>query len=92
MSRPRSTGKLFPNCDLSVKTIRNKERNVASAQLMWPNGDTLAFPERVVKYSVKKGYTLSFTRGTNITSVPSHVDRKSSVVLKGLTLMQSGAD
>ena len=78
--------------DLSRKTIRGREKTVASAQLLLPNGDTISYPEKVVRYSATKGYSLSFKRGTNITANPTRLDKKSSVLLKNLTFMQQGGD
>lgn len=77
--------------DLSNKVIKNKERTVATAQLLLPNGDTISYRERIVRYSATRGYTLSFTRGTNITVVPNRTDRRSSIVIRGLTFVPDGA-
>ena len=74
--------------DISRKLIGTKERTVASAELVLPNGDTLEFPQRVVKYSATKGYNISFTRGTNVTVNPATIDKKSSINLKRLTFTQ----
>jgi len=78
--------------DISRKTIKNKERTVASAQLLLPNGDTIAYTERVVRYSATKGYLLSFKRGTNVTVSPARIDKKSSISIKNLTFVQQGDD
>jgi hypothetical protein len=75
--------------DISRKTIKGKEKTVASAQLLLPNGNTIAYPERVVKYNVKNGYTLAFKNGTNVTVNPNRIDRKSSVTIKKLTFCQT---
>ena len=48
--------------------------------------------ERVVKYSVTKGYSLLFKRGTNVTINRPKIDKKSSISSKGLTLVRQGAD
>jgi hypothetical protein len=77
--------------DLQKKTIQGKERTVASAQLTLPSGDTIVYPEKVVKYS-PKGYSLSFKGGTNTTVNPPKIDKKSSISIKGLTFVQQGAD
>jgi hypothetical protein len=74
--------------DLSRKVIKGKERTVASAQLVLPNGDTIAFPEKVVRYSATKGYSLSFKRGTNITANPTRMDKKSSISIQRLLFVQ----
>jgi hypothetical protein len=74
--------------DLASKVIKNRTRTVASAQLLLPNGDTISFPERVVRYSKTRGYTLAFRRGTNIT----RIDRRSSITIVGLTFVKQGSD
>jgi hypothetical protein len=61
----------------------------ATGQLLLPNGDTILYPERVVKYS-KKGYSITFKGGTNITIQPNKIDKKSKVVIKGMTLEEQG--
>jgi hypothetical protein len=78
--------------DLSRKLVGTKQRTVASAQLVLPNGDTIQYRERVVQYSALRGYSLSFVHGTNVTLNPPSRDRKSSIVIKGMTLVQEGAD
>jgi hypothetical protein len=78
--------------DINRKVIKNKEQTVASAQLVLPNGDTIAYPDKVVRYSTTKGYSLSFKRGTNVTINPNKIDKKSSITIKGLTFVQSGSD
>jgi len=65
---------------------------VASAQLLLPNGNTIAYPERVVKYNAKNGYTLAFKNGTNVTVNPNRIDRKSSVTIRKLTFAKQGDD
>jgi hypothetical protein len=76
--------------DISRKLIGTKERTIASARLELPNGDVINYPERVAKYSATKGYTLSFTRGTNVTVNPPKIVSKSRVSIKGLTLTRQG--
>jgi hypothetical protein len=76
--------------DIHHKDIKGKQRTVASARLTLPSGDIIAFPEKKAKYSSKKGYSLSFTRGTNITVNPAHIDKKSKLQLKSLTFTQQG--
>jgi hypothetical protein len=71
--------------DLNRKIVKGKERTVASAKLQLPNGDTLSYPEKSVRYSTKSGYNLSFQSGTNVTANPRRIDRKSSILIKGLT-------
>ena len=78
--------------DINLKTFSNKERTVATAQLQLPGGDTIAFRERTIKYSKTKGYTLSFTGGTNVTAMPNRIDKKTSVKIKNLTFVQTGSD
>ena len=76
--------------DISLRTVNGKERTVATAMLILPNGDTIQYPERVVKYSEKKGYKITFKKGTNITSDPDALDKKSTVILTGLTFEKVG--
>ena len=78
--------------DITSRSDGGKTRTVASADLTLPNGDTIRFPERTVKYSATKGYNLTFKGGTNVTMVPSKADKKSTVVLTGLTFTQQGSD
>jgi hypothetical protein len=77
--------------DIQRKLIGTKERTVASALLVLPNGDSVVYAERVARYSATKGYALSFVRGTNITMNPATIDKKSTIALKGLTFVQDGA-
>ena len=65
---------------------------MSSAQLLLPNGDTISYPEKLTKYSATKGYTLSFKGGTNVTVMPNRIDKKSSILIKGLTFIQQGSD
>lgn len=67
------------------KSIKGTLRTVGTGELLLPNGDTLQFPERVIRYSSKNGYALSLQRGTNITANPVRIDRKSAILIKGLT-------
>jgi len=76
--------------DIELKTVNGKERTVATAMLILPNGDTIQYPERVVKYSEKKGYKIAFKKGTNITANPDTLDKRSTVILTGLTFEKVG--
>lgn len=78
--------------DLATKTIQGKERIVASAELVLPNGDHIQFAERVVKYSEKKGYKLVFKKGTNTSANPDRLDKKTSIILTGLKFEKNGDD
>jgi len=78
--------------DIARKVVQGKQRLVASAILVRPDGDTIRFPERTVNYSVAKGYNIAFKKGTNLTVVPNAVDAKTSVSLKGLLLEQNGSE
>jgi len=61
-----------------------KSSIMASAILILPNGDHIAFPLKKTKYSATKGYSLSFKGGSNTTA---HVmDKKTKVSIKGMTL------
>jgi hypothetical protein len=80
--------------DLSEKVNpRNgKPFIAANAQLVLPNGDTIVFPEKKARYSTAKGYTLSFSRGTNVTTMPPTAARKAKIKIKRMTLVQVGPD
>jgi hypothetical protein len=69
---------------------RGKTYMVASAQLVLPNGDTIVFPEKKTRYSTKSGYSLSFKGGTNVTVNPPKVSKKTSILIKGMTLTKQG--
>lgn len=62
----------------------------ADADLVLPDGDTVVFPERKAKYTVAKGYSLSFKNGTNVTIAPPAVATKVKVKIKGMTLVPEG--
>jgi hypothetical protein len=76
--------------DLSSRIIKGKQRTVASAQLLLPNGDTISYAGKVARYSATKGYSLSFKRGTNITANPMRIDKKSSLSIRGLKFVAQG--
>jgi hypothetical protein len=61
---------------------------VASAQLVLPNGETIVFPQKRTAYNKKTGYTVLFTRGTNTTA--QKIDTKTSISIKGMTLVMGG--
>ncbi len=69
---------------------RGKAYIVASSQLVLPNGETIVFPEKRTRYSTKTGYSLSFTGGTNVSVNPQKVDRRTSILIKGMTLVKQG--
>jgi len=69
---------------------KGKTYIVASSQLVLPNGDTIVFPEKKTRYSTKSGYALSFKGGTNVTVNPPKVDKKTSILIKGMTLTKQG--
>jgi hypothetical protein len=75
---------------LAAKTIGGKEKIVASATLVLPDGDTLVFPEKAVKYSPAKGYKLTFKKGTNTTANPDKIDPKTTILLSGLKFAKTG--
>jgi hypothetical protein len=70
---------------------KGKSYIVASSQLVLPNGDTIVFTEKRTAYNKKTGYTVSFSRGTNITAIPQRLDKKTSISIKGMTLVKQGA-
>ena len=69
---------------------KGKSYIVASAQLVLPNGDTIVFAEKRTTYNKKTGYTVSFSRGTNTTVNPQKIDTKTSISIKGMTLVKRG--
>ena len=77
--------------DIHQKLISGKPQTMASARLVLPNDDTIIYPEKTIKYSATKGYTLSFTVGTNTTLNPPKLDKKTSLAIKNLTFVQSGS-
>jgi len=70
--------------------VKGKEVLMGSSVLTLPNGDVIAFLEKKTKYSAKKGYSLSFKGGMNLSVIPTAPDKSSSVAIKGMTLVQSG--
>ena len=72
----------------SKQNSKGKSYLVASAELLLPNGDTIVFPEKKTTYSAKKGYSLSFSRGTNVTVEPDRLDKKTSISIKRMTMTQ----
>jgi hypothetical protein len=77
---------------INKKLVGRKEQAVASARLLLPNGATIQFPEKVARYNTKKGYTLSFARGTNVTVVPNAISKTSTILIKGMTMTGSGTN
>jgi hypothetical protein len=75
---------------IGKQDARGRTYIVASAQLVLPNGDTIVFPEKTTHYSTKTGYSLSFKGGTNNTAIPPRVDKKTSILIKGMTLTKQG--
>ena len=83
--------------DVRANSTTNKKGKVkikgqiVSAQLTLPNGDTIAFPEQTTKkYSNKKGFSLSFANGTNLSRNPPTIDTHSSIMVTGLKFLQQG--
>ncbi|QJE96195.1 hypothetical protein [Luteolibacter luteus] len=76
--------------DIALKAINGKQRTVASAKLVLPNGDIIQYPEKIVKYSEQKGYRITFKKGTNISADPDAPDKKSTVILTGLRFEKTG--
>lgn len=71
------------NITLSQRmNAKNKTNTYASATLTLPTGEIVAFNERTVKYSVKKGYNLSFAKGTNQTT--NKIDKKSKLLVSNM--------
>jgi hypothetical protein len=70
---------------------KGQDITVASAQLVLPNGDTIVYRDRPLKkYSAKKGHSLTFENGTNVTMQPPAIDRHSSITIKGLKFVLEG--
>ena len=69
---------------LTPKMVDGIERILASATLVLPNGDTIRFPERTVRYSQKRGYKINFRNGTNVSVTPHATDTNSAVLLRHL--------
>lgn len=63
---------------------RKSKRILGSAVLVLPNGDTIKFPAKTVKYSKKLGFTIKFEKGTNTSTKPHTTDTKSKVLLSKL--------
>lgn len=69
------------NVDLQQRLdAKNKTKVYAKALLSLPNGEQVSFPERIVKYSRKAGYTLNFVKGINQST--QKVDKKTSLMIK----------
>lgn len=62
------------------KDAKDKLKTYAEATLTLPTGESVAFAERTVNYSMKKGYNLSFSKGINQTS--QLVDKKTKLSIK----------
>lgn len=60
----------------------------ATSVLTRPDGDVITYPEQVVKYSTKTGYSLTLKSGSNVTAQVS--DKKSTVAIKGMKLEKTG--
>lgn len=78
------------NSDWSFKLVltsgkgSKSKRILGSAVLVLPNGDTIKFPAKTVKYSRKQGFTIRFEKGTNTSTKPQTTDTKSVVALSKL--------
>ena len=78
------------NSDWSIKLVLTSgkggksKRILASAVLVLPNGDTIKFPAKAVKYSKKLGFSIKFEDGTNTSTKPPTTDTKSKVTLSKL--------
>jgi hypothetical protein len=76
--------------ELAARMVKGKERIVADATLVLPDGDTIEFPEKAVKYNPATGYKLSFKKGTNTTANPDVIDTKTSITITGLKFVKNG--
>jgi hypothetical protein len=86
-----SCGYPLPERGDTGRKRRCRLEHVRLAALTLPTGDTVQYPEKVVRYSTSKGYRLKFRRGTNVTSNPPAVDPKAKITIKGLTFVQEGS-
>lgn len=77
--------------DIDERTDAKGKRYVAArADLVLPDGDVITFAERKAKYSVLKGYSLSFRGGTNVSMMPPAVAKKVKIKITRMTLVQNG--
>lgn len=79
---------------ISKKTDAKTHREyiAANASLKRPDGDTILFPERRLRYSVKYGYSVLLSRGTNLSMMPAKLDVKTSVYLRRMTMAKNGVN
>ena len=77
---------------ISVTQVNGKDRIAAAATLVLPDGNSIVFPAKAVKYSEAKGYNISFKKGTNVTADPDVIDAKTSISLKGLNFQRQGSN
>jgi hypothetical protein len=78
--------------DITVTQVKGKDRIMAAATLVLPDGNTVVFAGKTVKYSEAKGYNITFKKGTNVTANPDVIDPKTSIALKGLKFQRVGTD
>ena len=64
----------------------------ATAQLSLPGGETLVFSEVPARYSRQAGYTLAFSRGTNVTLNPPRLATQTTLVIRNLTFIQTNGN
>jgi hypothetical protein len=77
--------------DIAERTDAKGKRYIGvQADLVLPDGDTIVFAERKAKYSVAKGFSLSFKGGTNVTVLPPAVAKKVKIQIKAMTLVPEG--
>jgi len=59
----------------------------AGARTILPGGDTIIFSEVAARYARQTGYTLVFTRGTNVTVSPPRPAVHATLVVRNLTFI-----
>jgi hypothetical protein len=78
---------------------KGKTFNVASLILNLPNGDKTGFKEKKVTYSIKKGYSITFSGGVKLDAAGNPkvdlkgkpiLDRKSRIVITKMKLVKTG--
>ena len=82
------------NADWSLKLVltssssKKSKSILGAAILVLPNGDTIKFPAKAIKYSKKTGFNIKFTKGTNTSAKPQSIDKKSVIALSKLNFVK----
>lgn len=75
-----------------VNLKSGKPSVVADTEMTLQNGDVIVFPQKTVKYSEKKGYNISISKGTNVTAAPPRPAKKTKGKIKDMTFTPNGPD